>query len=307
MRTWIIANPSAGSAGEKLSRVRELAAGQAGLTLHETAGPGHARELAREAARRGVERVVAAGGDGTIHEVVQGLTAAPERPMLGVIPLGTGNDLARTLGVPTDPAEAVALLDHGVPRTVDLIRVQMDGQIRHAVNVAAGGFSGQVDEVLTDELKAAWGPLAYVRGAIKALPDLTAYRTAIAWDDGELERIEALNIVVANGRTCAGGIQVAPAADPSDGLLDVVVVRYASLLDLAGIAARLLVGDYTNSDEVSLRRARRVRIESRPGMWFNVDGELIGNGPVTFEAVPAALTVIVPAEVAPAAAAARAA
>ncbi|XYI01586.1 hypothetical protein ACMHYB_18255 [Sorangium sp. So ce1128] len=76
-------------------------------------------------------------------------------------------------------------------------------------NPAAGGFSGQVDEALTDEMKAAWGPLAYVRGAMKVLPDLTGYETSIAWDDQEFERVEALNVIVANGRTCAGGMKVA--------------------------------------------------------------------------------------------------
>ncbi|HSN97445.1 MAG TPA: diacylglycerol kinase family protein, partial [Candidatus Nanopelagicales bacterium] len=246
----------------------------------------------------GVDLVVAAGGDGTIHEVVQGLMASPARPHLGVLPLGTGNDLARTLGIPADPAEAVALLETGVPRAVDLMRVQMDRELRFGVNVAAGGFSGQVDEVMTDDMKATWGPLAYVRGAVSALPDLTSYRTAIAWDDGDLERAEVLNIVVANGQTCAGGVKVAPDADPTDGLLDVVVVRYASLLDLARIAARLLAGDYTESDDVFLRRTRRLRIDSHPGMWFNVDGELIGNAPVGFEVVPAAITVIAPPQAA---------
>ncbi|EYF05822.1 Transcription regulator [Chondromyces apiculatus DSM 436] len=294
MKTWIIANPSSGTAAAKLDRVRELTANRPDIEVKVTTEPGHARALAMEAAAQGVDRVVAAGGDGTIHEVVQGLAVVQDRPMLGILPLGTGNDLARTLGISADPAEALAVLDHGVPRPLDLMKVEMGGKTYYGVNVSAGGFSGQVNEVLTGDMKSTWGPLAYVRGAMTVLPDLTAYRTSLAWDDGEFEQIDALNVVVANGRTCAGGVRVAPEADPADGLLDVVVVRYGSLLDLAGVATRLLAGDYLGSDDVSLRRVRKVRITSEPGMWFNIDGELIGNEPISFEAMPGALTVIAP-------------
>jgi diacylglycerol kinase (ATP) len=186
------------------------------------------------------------------------------------------------------------VLTGGEERTLDLFRAEMEGQVRYGINVAAGGFSGQVDEKLTEEMKATWGPLAYVRGAMSVLPDLTGYDTAIAWDDGELERAEVLNIIVANGRTCAGGMAVAPQADPADGLLDVVVVRYGSLLDLAKVAAMLVTGDYLEHEGVTLRRARKLRVASRPGMWFNVDGELLGNAPISFEVLPQALRVAAP-------------
>jgi diacylglycerol kinase (ATP) len=294
----IILNLAAGTAGKKVQALQALMDGRTDVRILESRERGHAQLLAAEAASEGCDLVIAAGGDGTIHEVVQGLASVRGRTRLGVLPFGTGNDLARTLGIPDDPAAAVALLEGGgVEREVDLFRVESAGEVRYGINVAAGGFSGQVDEVLTDEMKATWGPLAYVRGALGVLPDLTAYDTRIAWDDGEPERVQALNIVVANGKTCGGGTRVAPAADISDGLLDVVVVRHGSLLDLAKIAARLIAGDYTESDGVDVRRARRVHVASRPGMWFNVDGELLGNQPVSFEVIPGALRVIAgPAE-----------
>ncbi len=163
----------------------------------------------------------------------------------------------------------------------------------YGINVAAGGFSGQVDEVLTDELKETWGPLAYLIGAVSVFPDLVGYETTIAWEDSPFERVEALNVIVANGRTVAGGFRVAPTANPEDGLLDVVVVRYGSVVDLVGVAARLLAGNYLNSEQVLHRRARRVRITSRPGMWFNIDGELLTKEPITFTVQPQALRVVV--------------
>ncbi|KYF81172.1 hypothetical protein BE11_32570 [Sorangium cellulosum] len=296
MRTSIIVNPAAGNAAQS-ARLHELAAARPDVRLIQTEGPGHARELAGAAVEEGSEIVVAAGGDGTINEVVQGLGPHRDRARLGLLPLGTGNDLARTLGIPFDPVEAFALLDAGrveaLTRKVDLVHVESAGQTRYCLNVAAGGFSGQVDEALTDEMKAAWGPLAYVRGAMKVLPDLTGYETTIAWDDQEFERVEALNVIVANGRTCAGGMKVASGASMEDGLLDVVIVRYASLLDLAAVAARLVAGSYLDSAEVMHRRASRVRIAAKPGMWFNVDGELLSNAPISFSVEHRALSVLV--------------
>lgn len=289
MRPLVILNPAAGSA-EQGPRLREALAESADIALSEA--PGDARRLAAKAIAEGRDLVIAAGGDGTIHEVVQGLAANFRAARLGLIPLGTGNDLARTLGIPLDPVEALAALHVRPERTIDLFRVATESDSTYGINVAAGGFSGQVDEVLTDELKASWGPLAYVRGALGVLPDLTGYQTTLAYDDGSWEKIEALNVIVANGRTCAGGILVAPEADPADGLLDVVVVRHGSLLDLAAVGASLLTGDYRERAEVTHRRARRVRVASKPGMWFNVDGELFTKEPVTFSVEPGALRVV---------------
>jgi diacylglycerol kinase (ATP) len=237
--------------------------------------------------------IAAAGGDGTIHAVVNGMATDFKRACLGVIPLGTGNDLVRTLAIPDDPLQAFEVLTTGTERRLDLIRVESAGQRVYCVNVASGGFSGQMQEALTDELKATWGPLAYLRGAFNVLPDLKEYQTDLRLDDGSVERLQALNVIVASGRTAAGGYQVAPQANPEDGLLDVLVIPYAPLLDLAYIAARLLAGDYHHTEQVLYRQARQVRVDSRPGMWFSIDGDLLTNEPIQFTVMPQALRVIV--------------
>jgi diacylglycerol kinase (ATP) len=292
MRGIVILNPSAGSSDLLTSIEGRLV--EAGFTLHETTGPGDALRTAQGAADRGFDLVVAAGGDGTITEVVGGLAASGSRACMGLLPLGTGNDLARTLAVPLDVTAALAVLLERRERAIDLIRAEVDGSAAgHAVNVAAGGFSGRVDEELTAEAKGRWGVLAYLFGAAKALPDLTGYNTTVTWDDHETEQVDALNIVVANGRSCAGGKMVAPLANPEDGLMDVVIVRSGSLVDLAGVAARLALGNYLDSDAVSLRRARSVSIFSDPPMLFNGDGELLPRGAVTFRVLPWALRVLV--------------
>ena len=128
---------------------------------------------------------------------------------------------------------------------------------------------------------------------MKVLPDLTKYRTEIRYDGKAWESVPALNVIVANGRTAGGGTVVAPMANPEDGLLDVVIVRTGTMLQLSGVAARLLAGNYVESDIVTHQRARRVEIKSEPGMWFNVDGELITREPVVFFVEPQALQVVV--------------
>jgi diacylglycerol kinase (ATP) len=290
VRTAVILNRRAGSAGAIGDL--EAALRSRGFEIRETESEGHGRDLAAAAAAEGFQRVVAAGGDGTVSEVVNGLCDVSPRLALGVIPLGTGNDLARTLQIP-DLQGALDALDADRRHCFDLMKVTAAGEVRHGINVATGGFSGQVDEVVTDEIKQAWGAFAYLRGAVNVLPDLTGYETVIAFDDGPEEAVAALNVVVANAQRCGGGILVCSAASPEDGLLDVVLVRWASAVELAALGVRLLTGDWIDHPLVEHRQVRQFRLRSRPGMWFNVDGELITRGPISFEVVPGALSVVV--------------
>lgn len=288
----VLLNPNAGGA-DASDALRDAIRATPDVELYVCRNSGDATRLAAEALADGCDLVVAVGGDGTINEVVNGLAGDFGGAVLGVIPLGTGNDLARTLALPEDPLEAFQTAMQGTRRPLDVIRVRSGGETAYALNVCAGGFTGEVNEVMTDELKETWGPLAYLIGAVKALPDLEGYETRIAWDEGPLEIIDALNVVVANGRTAAGGRPAAPRANPEDGLLDVVVIRNGSGAELAALAATALAGDYLESDLVVHERVRRLRVESRPGMWFNVDGELFTKEPVHFEALPGALRVVV--------------
>jgi diacylglycerol kinase (ATP) len=286
-----ILNPEAGSAQRDGLRA-EL--DDLGLDWWATQAAGDAADLAERAAGGDYDRVIVLGGDGTIHEVVNGLMTVEEPPALAVVPLGTGNDLARTLALPEDPLEALALVPDGPTHALDLICVRPeDGPTRYAINAAAGGFSGQVDEQLTPEMKQTWGPLAFLLGAVSALPEMENYETRIAYDDGEADLVDAFNVIVANGRTVGGGKPVAPVANPEDGLLDVVTIQGGTILELSQVAAQLVAGTYLDHDLVQHRRVTSVRIAARPGMWFNVDGELLTKEPVTFEVVPQALPVLV--------------
>ena len=146
---------------------------------------------------------------------------------------------------------------------------------------------------MSSELKARWGPLAYLVGTVKALPALEPFATVIEADGVVYDRRDLFNVFVANGRYVAGGKLVTADADPSDGWLDLVLVHVGTAADLAALTARFVAGQHHDSPLVETLRARRVRIESTPGMLFNVDGELITQEPITFELHPAALRAVV--------------
>jgi diacylglycerol kinase (ATP) len=289
MRTCIILNPIAGAVKNIdaiQDRLRELKAER----FCVSAQPGDAEKFAGEASD--FDLIVSAGGDGTLNEVVNGIAQGGCNAALGVLPLGTGNDFARTLGVPNNLDTAIAHIRAGRTRAVDLVRVTSDC-IRHFVNVSSGGFSGAVDEKLTPEMKRTWGPLAYLRSAAAAFSELRGYTTKVALDNAEAFELDLYNVVVANGRYVAGGIPIAPEADVVDGLLDTVLIPERGPAELAILAAQIIVGKHLSSDAIIFRRAKKIAVSSRPGMWFNVDGELIGNEPATFELLPQALRCVV--------------
>jgi diacylglycerol kinase (ATP) len=299
MKRCLLYNPAAGAAD-----TTERLAALSGFTLMQSQTPEEMDALVARACDEGYELIIAAGGDGTVNRVVHALMLQQKRPILAIVPMGTGNDLARTLAIGLDdPLDAIQAIERGDARRIDLIQVRFGeaSEPRYCVNVAAGGFTGQMNEVMTDELKQTWGPLAYLRGAVKVLPDLQDYHTTVSYDGGSVSHeVLALNIIVANGRTAGGGTPVAPCASLEDGALDVVIVRKGTTAELAGVAARLLAaGDYRDSELVTHRRATQVAVRSTPGMWFNIDGELIGNQPASFSIIPKALRVIVGADYQP--------
>jgi diacylglycerol kinase (ATP) len=289
MRTCIILNPIAGGV-KNIDAIQDRLRGLKAERFCISKQLGDAEKFANEASD--FDLVVSAGGDGTLNEVVNGIARGGCDVALGVVPLGTGNDFARTLGVPTDLETAIGQILAGKTCAIDLVRVTSD-RIRYFANVSSGGFSGVVDEKLTPEMKRTWGPLAYLRSAAAAFSELRGYTTKVALDDAEPFELDLYNVVVANGRYVAGGIPVAPEADLADGLLDIVLIAERGPAELAILAAQILLGKHLSADGIIFRRAKRIVINSRPGMWFNVDGELIGNEPATFELLPQALRCVV--------------
>lgn len=260
-----------------------------------TIGPGHAGELVREALSRGVRRFVAAGGDGTVNEIASGLASAPEGTSLGILPFGTGNDLARSLGLPLDLDRAAEVLVSGRECPIDLVRVHSSRPGMMA-NSSIAGLGGDIAEGLDRDLKRTWGSAAYLRMALDNVPSAAAFRAEITLDDARL-RLAVTNVVVANGKFLGGGIPVAPLAELDDGLLDVMVLPALSSARLFGIVPRLLMGRVHESRHVIHRRSRRVRVEADSAMPVTIDGEAGGSGPVTYEVEQGALRLIRPSSV----------
>lgn len=291
-KTYVILNPAAGSVNDVdtlVARIQRIPDAQVCIT----ANAGEAIHAAKKALHHGCDMIVAAGGDGTLNEVVNALQESARRIPLGLIPLGTGNDFARTFAIPTDIDEAIAVIAAHHIRPIDLVRFKSD-EVRYFANVSAGGFSGLVDEKLTPEMKKTWGPLAYLRGAAAALPDLRAYRTTVSLDNKESLTLNLYDVVIANGRYVGGGTNIAPEASVDDGMLDVILIREQSPAELAVLAARLALGSHLSTEGVVFRRAKRITVSSQPRMRFNVDGELVGNEPAEFEVLPLALQFVVP-------------
>lgn len=290
VKVCLLVNPKAGSAGLIDDLVRALSARHR-LTVATAADCDDLKKRAVAAAAGGFKVVAVAGGDGTIHAVINALASHSPKTRLAFLPLGTGNDLCRTLAVPLDPVAASELVRTGRRRKLDLVRV--DGSWRgHMVNVATGGFSGRVAMDVTSDLKARLGPLAYLVGASGPIAEPQTYRVTISYDGGQPEELEVLNVVVANARTAAGGVVVAPTANPEDGRLDVVLVRPGDFLDRSVITARLLAGDYTADEAVTHRTSRRVEITSDTPIPFSIDGELTEGCRFLFTVVPRALRVL---------------
>jgi len=287
MKTCIICNPGAGSVDER-EPIREKLQQFPSSTVHFTDGEGDAARLAKEAITEGCELVIAAGGDGTLNEVINGIAVNAGKIKVGLIPLGTGNDFAKMLDLPESIEDCIEVLRAENLRPIDLVRVTSD-QVRYFINVSAGGFSGTVNEKLTPEIKKSWGPLAYLRCAAEALPELRAYRTEIILDDAAPLVLDLYNVVIANGRYVAGGTMIAPEALIDDGLLDIVLIPENAAGDLALVAAQIMLGKHLTSEGVVFRRAAKVSVRSDPGIWFNVDGEPVGNEPAVFEVMPRAL------------------
>jgi diacylglycerol kinase (ATP) len=292
-RARVICNPSSGGGAYDPNELRAEFDGYE-LDWVQTEGPGDASEAAREWPEG---LLIVAGGDGTINDAVNGLGKAgfPEGVTLGILPAGTGNDLAATLCIPDDPDEAEDVIRQGRVRTLDVARVRSEGiEERFFINVATGGLGAEISDANEGELKKRWGKLSYLRASLEVAKDFDVKELDL-YLDGELHRARAVNIVVGNCRFAGGGWLAAPRANPEDGLLDVVIIEKLGLADLLQLApASMARADYLGKEGVFSARAREIRVETQPpGLDFTVDGEVVGDEPARFSVVPAALKVIV--------------
>jgi YegS/Rv2252/BmrU family lipid kinase len=289
----LIVNPSAG--GGKAGRVApdvERALREQGLEVRrvDTRDLDHARELAEEGGRAG-ETVVVLSGDGLVGVVADALRQFPGA-VLGVLPGGRGNDLARVLGIPKDPIAACAVIARGVPRAMDLGEVGAQA----FVGIASAGFDSEANRI-ANEAPAWLGGLVYAYGALRALASWRPARFEIALDPpGERRSFMAYTVGACNSKTYGGGMRAAPDAMLDDGLLEVVVLEDISKREfLTKLLPKVFKGSHVALPSVHVFRAAEVEISADRPFAMYADGDPIGELPLRVRAVPAAISVLVPA------------
>lgn len=291
MRTLIVFNPTAGHAGQ-LEAELEAAAQvwrEQGWTvdLQPTNGPGDGRCLARQAAANGYELVVAAGGDGTINEVVNGLVGS--QTMLATLPLGTMNVWARELGLPLQPRAAAQTMLAWSPRTIDLGRA---GD-RYFLLMAGIGFDAAITANVRPAEKRRFGALAYVARGIEEVMRIRGTRARIVLD-GRPIKARVLMIVVGNSQLYGGLVKITHRASIDDGLLDVCVIKGDNGINAIGHLIAILRRRFSLNPDIAYYRVHTVEVITRPPLPVQVDGDPIGTTPMRFSVAPAALRALLP-------------
>jgi YegS/Rv2252/BmrU family lipid kinase len=306
----LIVNPAAGGGrAGRAAPVAERALRAHGLAVRrvDTRDLDHARELGLEAASAG-ETIVALSGDGMLGALADALRDLPTA-VLGVIPGGRGNDLARILGIPDDPAAAAAIIAEGHTRPVDLGSVQSlhpGAEERAFICIASAGFDSDANRI-ANEAPSWLDGLVYLYAALRALMAWKPAQFEIELDPPGLRRsFTVFSIGACNSKAYGGGMLAAPQALLDDGLLDVVVVESVGKLRfVTRILPKIFRGTHVQEPNVSVFRAREVTLSSRRPFTMYADGDPIGELPVRVRALPGAITLLLPRVDAPDSAFAR--
>lgn len=303
LRPWlVIHNPVAGQRDPARWPRFANALARRGLAFEvaRTSGPADAARLAEQAAREGLQRILVAGGDGTVHEAVNGILRARETiagpspaPLLVPVPLGTGNDWARSLGLPADAEAFADCVTHGaVVAWHDVGRMRFDatpGTPHWFVNVAGAGFDAHVIEGMPSRVPSR---LAYLAHAVRRLAAYRSPTFRLEFDEAPSASGRYLLAFVAIGEYCGHRMHVAPGARLDDGLFDVVTIAEVGLARALPKLARLYRGTILEDALVRHRRAASVRIVADPSTPVEADGQLVGRTPATFSIEPCALRVL---------------
>ena len=280
MRVKVILNPYAnrwGAGAQADATAAAFRAAGVDCDLVVTDGPRHGDRLAEEAARGDYDAVVAAGGDGTINEVINGLLRAagdgPTKPF-GIVPLGTANDFNLMAGLPPTLAESVAVIAAGRTRPIDA------GQVndRYFINNSAAAMEPMVT-LENIKMKRLSGEVRYIVALLRALAKLKPWHMTLAWDGGGYEGPAYLLSVCNSART--GGFMMAPGALLDDGLLDMVFAPQVSKGQVVAILLKLMRGEHIHHPAVTFRRVTAIDVTSRPGTPLHSDGEIFAEAAET--------------------------
>lgn len=307
----VIVNPKS-AGGATASRWAETAADFrahfGAFQVAFTKGAGDGVNLALRGAEQGRKFIIACGGDGTINEVANGILQSAKDIEFGVLPSGTGGDFRRTIGVPNETREAAKALREGVTRQIDVGRITFlnhDGETvsRHFLNVASFGLSAAIIERVKSSNIAGWIPHDVLRGktnfALSTLQEVLGLNfdtVRVKFDDGDEKPLNTINFCVCNSRFFGGGMKIAPDAKINDGFFDVVNIGDIKTVKILLNAYKLYGGTHLDLREVKATLARKIEVSpmNNEEIHLEIDGELPGRLPATFEILPNALKIRVP-------------
>ncbi|ANS73196.1 lipid kinase [Paenibacillus yonginensis] len=284
-RARLIYNPSSGR--EEIRRLlpdilNRLDMAGIETSCHATNGEGDATREAADAVYRGYDIIIAAGGDGTLNEVINGMAGKDDLPPLGIFPMGTTNDFARAMGISRRWEDYCDLIINGATRPIDIGKAND----RYFINIAGGGSLTQLTYEVPSRLKTMIGQLAYYMKGIEKMVNLSPTELTIAAEGYEPMHGEFMMFLIANSNSVGGFEKLAPDARIDDGLLDVIAVKRCNLAEFIRLVTMALRGDHFNDSHVVYFKTKRMEITSPGPVLLNLDGELGGQLPGVFEILP---------------------
>lgn len=290
-RARLIYNPTSGR--EEMKRrlpeiLQRLERGGLETSTHATTGEGDATLAAAEAVERGFDVIIAAGGDGTLYEVINGMAERENRPPLGLLPLGTTNDFARAMAIPKNLEAACDIIIHGASRVIDLGKANQ----RYFINIAGGGSLTELTYEVPSRLKTMLGQLAYYMKGLEKLPRLRPIEIVLKSEDRELHE-EVMVFLISNTNSVAGFEKLCPDAAIDDGLMDVILVKKCNLVEMIRVVTLALRGEHLNDPHIIHFQSKNIQITSPDYTQLNLDGEFGGTLPGNFSVLPSHLQILV--------------
>jgi YegS/Rv2252/BmrU family lipid kinase len=290
-----IVNPAAGGGrcGRRAeSALAELRARGLELDVHETAGPGDATRIARERYEAGSRRFVAVGGDGTSFEIVNGLFPARpgDAPVLAMLPLGTGNSFLRDFGI-ASAAAAMRAIERRGEHPCDVLRIEHERGVLHAINLVGIGFSAIVG-ALTNRRYKGLGAAGYVLAVLRTAIDLEYPVYPLRLDGSDTDARPAILVSFCNSRCTAGTMKMAPHAEVADGMLDVIRIGPRSRSSFVASFPSIFRGKHVLKEGVEEKRAKRVELDLPGEIDCMIDGEVMPLALRSIEVVPSALRIV---------------
>ncbi|MEK3980277.1 diacylglycerol kinase [Psychrobacillus sp. FSL K6-2836] len=258
-------------------------------SCHATTAEGDAIEAAKKAVENGFDIIIASGGDGTLNEVVAGVSEFEKRPKIGLIPMGTTNDFARAVHIPRDIKKAVEIIVKGDTIPVDVGLVND----RYFINIAGGGRITELTYEVPSKLKTMLGQLAYYLKGIEMLPSINATKVRIEYD-GEVFDDEAMMFLVGLTNSVGGFEKLAPSSSINDGLFSLLILKKLNIAEFIRVASLALRGEHLTDPHVIHKKAKHIKVTSDDKVLLNLDGEYGGTIPATFQNLYRHIEVFVP-------------